>query len=251
MKHVVILALLTLALPALAEDGTEAAAMEAAALEARVQSAPHDAKAQLAYGIGQAQAGNLGASIVAFERARLAAPRDRDVEDALLVAHRESRRRQAETAGAGGFVAGEPAEIGRWRFFTRFRMSTFAWLTLLSAWCAVGAAFAAQRRETGRDALWVTATLATFIALGSAFMWRGAHQVRSTIAPAVVVDATPRWREAPDRLARPTSDVGLYEGAVVAAIEIRASWVHVRTADGSSGWIAADEVALVAPTSRR
>ena len=102
MKHLVMLALLTLALPALAEDATEAAATEAAALEARVEGAPHDARAQLAYGIGQAQAGNLGASIVAFERARLAAPRDRDVEDALLVAHREfagARPRRPARAG--------------------------------------------------------------------------------------------------------------------------------------------------------
>lgn len=246
MRALLVALILAFALPAQALDRE--------ALEQRVAEAPHDARAWLALGIERANAGELGASIAALEQGRVAAPRNREIEDALLVAHREARSRQAENAGAGGFIAGEPSEIRRWRFFTQFRTGVFAWLCLLGSWTAAAAAFGAARDPVGprsrRDGLWVLACAAGLVALGAAAMWQGAARTTSAVSPAVVVDASPRWREAPDLLARPQRDVGLYEGAVVSALEIRSSWVHVSTAEGSSGWVKRGEVTTIA-TSRR
>lgn len=189
-------------------------------------------------GLQAAEAGELGDAILAFERAHLAAPLDREIQDARASAQAEARRRRAEGHASQSFIEGEPRGVTWWRFFNSLRTDVFAGLLLGGTWLLFGLLFARRRAEKTavKDALAVGAMLAFMLIIGSVTMWGGAEATQR-LGVAVVVDEDVRFRDAPDELARLRSQPNLYQGAVVLILEARGEFSEIRLVDGEDVWV--------------
>ena len=235
----------------LASEADASDAQVLSRLEARVAHAPHDADAQFNLGRHYAAADALGHAILSFERAQRAAPRDRQIDDALALARAEASRRRADAAGSAVMVQGESPRIARWRFFGGVPAPAYGAALVLGAWLACGA-FVLARRSVGtrRDlAAWATGAAAVTALVGAAG-WLGATWTAADVRPGVIVAAEPRWRDAPDELATARRSPNLYTGGVVELGEARDAWQEVVLVDRSRGWVARDVVVPIA-TSRR
>jgi hypothetical protein len=189
-------------------------------------------------GIDAAEDGGLGHAVLAFERAHLAAPLDREIQDARAAAQAEARRRRAEGHTSQSFVEGEPSEVTWWRFFSSFRTDTYAAVLLAATWLLFGLLLARRRTERTavRDALVVGSLLAVIFVAGAAMMWVGAMATQE-LGVAVVVEDEVRFRDAPDELARLRSQPNLYQGAVVVILEQRSEFSRIRLVDGENVWV--------------
>lgn len=238
-------------------SATTTQAPSAEALEARLAEAPHDADAAFSLGVVRARAGELGPAILWLERAHRLEPTDRQIEDALTLARAEAHARRNEAAGNAVIVEGAPRGVDRWRFFGGLRRPVYATALLIGLWSlTLGAWRFRSAQGARRDAWAVAASAGAIAALVGGGLWAGSAWTAATVQPAVVLNETPAWRDAPDALARATRDPNLYEGGIVLLVDERDGWRAIELVDGDRGWVRADEVAPVseapqAATSRR
>jgi hypothetical protein len=187
----------------------------------------------------RAEAGDLGESILALERARVVSPGDRGVEDTLLLAQREARRRRAEAAGKAVIVEGEPPAVAWWRAARRMRLLNAQSLTLAFVWLAFGGWLLRRRlpQSGRRDAALVVAVLSSGVALIGLMLVVGNAWTAVTVRPAIVLSEEPTWRESPDELQRARRSTELFEGAVVLVRERRTDWTKIEIVSGNTGWV--------------
>lgn len=232
-----------------AESGLATSSRPAANLGGAANPAAGGADVAFNLGLEYANSGELGRAILWMERAHRLAPFDRELQDVLTAAHGESRRRRAASLGALAMTQGEPPEVSRWRFFGGVPRSWVAWTLLASAWGFAVMLYAWRRSSPGakRDALFVSAILAGFVALnGAGFLLVAAH-TDATVNPAVVLSAEPTARNSPDELSRSRREPNLYEGAVVLLGVTRGDWVQVVLVDGKELWVSREIVEPVLP----
>ncbi len=195
----------------------------------------HGWSAALLFNLGNAsfRAGQIGQAVLAYERARLLAPRDPDLAANL----RQVRR-------AASLALPEPT---LWERFVE-PLTGDGWALLASASLVLACVLAlgtAALRRTPRPllprALAATATVAASMALLAGFA------CATAIAQArrgVVLAAEPTLRVAP----YPTASASqrLAPGEIVELGREHAGFVLIRAHDGRSGWIAASEVGRIA-----
>lgn len=209
------------------------------ALEARVAAEPRDADAALNLGIAHARRGALGEAVYRLEMARLIAPRDRDIQDALALTHRRARMERASAMPNLTIVEGEPESMAWWRFFRAFGPAAWAFTLLAGSWLWAAAVVARRRtqRQALRDVALVTALLGLLAVAAGGALWAGRVVTGVRIVPAVVVASEPAYREAPDELSPRRRHPNLYEGAVVLQVEARGTWRMLELADGTRVWV--------------
>lgn len=202
---------------------------------------PRSADAALNAGLRFVDADQLGMALVYLERARLMAPLDREIEDALQTVAREARHRRAEEAGDETITEGEPDAMAWFRFFHVMRPTAYRWLLLMAVWMSALLCVAWRRMTPGvaRDAVLVATLLSGVTAASAAFFTAGAAWSEANIAPAVIVVDAPLYREAPDELSPQRRHTDLFEGALVKVLERRGEeWVHIEIAGGETLWVA-------------
>ncbi len=231
--------------------GAGAAAPQGASPPGTVESdtAHLDTASAFNAGLAFAHDDRLGAAILAFERAHLQAPLDREIQDASAASRREARRRRAEALPNVTITEGEPAAAFWWRFFGFVPTQTAALLILVATWLTFGLLTLWRRTLPGarRDAILIAATTLGSIAIAAGAWWTGAALTARSITPAVVTDSSPEYRDAPDELSRPRRQPNLYEGAVVLIREERGAWTLVELVDRETVWVTARAVAAIAP----
>lgn len=208
-------------------------------LRLRVAAEPRDADAALNLGIALAHRGALGEAVYHLETARLIAPRDRDIQDALALTHRQARMERADAMPNLTIVEGEPESMAWWRFFRGFGAGAWAWTLLAGSWLW-GIAMLARRalvRQAPRDVALVAALLGAVAAAIGAGLWIGRWYTGTRIIPAVVVSDEPVYREAPDELSPRRRQPNLYEGVVALQVEARDGWRMLELADGARVWV--------------
>lgn len=212
--------------------------------EAIARELPRSADAALNAGLAAAERDDLGNAVLWLERAALLAPLDREIEDALQAAHREARRVRAERFASGTLVEGEPPSLFWWRFLQAIGVGALA--TTLLACNALGFALlgAARRAAEGarRDVMHVAAALFRTAAAASAGIWSMREVLAVRVDPAIVLDAEPRGRAAPDELAPMRTQPELFAGAVVLVEEVRGPWRRVRLISDESVWLDASSI---------
>jgi hypothetical protein len=219
-------------------------------LHDRLDDAPFDADALFNVGLAEARAGRVSHAILALERARIAAPMDREIEDVLLAARAEARRRRASEQASGTFVEGEPPGIAWWRFF---RAIPASW-TMGALWALVwlGSMALVYRRTTrpGTTPYDVATVFAVASLVGASVAGSyavGRTSTETIVVPAVVTSDAPRVRLAPDELASEHPDRDLYPGAVVRVLEERGVWQELELADGDRVWVLPGVVERIIP----
>lgn len=197
--------------------------------------------------LAHAREGEIGEAVWHLERGVWMAPLDREMRGVRDAAQAEARRLRADAMSTGRMTQGEPPSLFWWRFLTGLPLDLVSWLLLASIWSAVLAVLLRRRVPAGglRDGLLVAALVAGVVAASSLAWVVGRLVVDEQLQPAVVIPAQPRYREAPDELARVRSHVDLYAGAVVLVRESRPGWVRVELASGESLWVLPDVVRSV------
>lgn len=194
-------------------------------------AAPPEYSAAALFNAGNAyaRAGNPGMAVLSYERARLLAPDDADIEANLTIVR--------ESSG----LAAEPA--GRFaRLVTVAGPRTLAWSALLGMITAGGCALALQMR---RRPAWVLAGL----------MLAGIGVVALTVCNAVltwpslrsgvVIVAAAPVRVAPVPLGEPL--FVLKEAETVQLTAAHEGFLLIRTRSGQTGWASQTDIAAVVP----
>ncbi len=210
-----------------------------AELDAHVAAEPRDADAAMNLGIAHARRGALGEAVYRLEMARLVAPRDRDIQDALALTHQRARMERASAMPNLTIVEGEPESMAWWRFFRAFGPAAWAFTLLGGSWLWAGSVLARRRlqRQGLRDVALVTALIGLLAVGAGVALWAGRLVTGARIVPAVVVASEPAYREAPDELSPRRRHPNLYEGAVVLQVEERGTWRLLDLADGTRVWV--------------
>lgn len=206
--------------------------------------------------LSHARAGEIGEAVWHLERGVWLSPLDREMRGVRDAAQAEARRLRADAMATGRMTQGEPPSLFWWRFLTGISLDVAGWTLLLSVWIASIVVLVRRRVPVGglRDGLLVAALCGGLVAATSLAWVVGRLVVEDQLHPAVVIHAQPRYREAPDELARVRSHVDLYAGAVVLVRETRPGWLRVELATGESLWVLPEVVRTVArrlPTSPR
>jgi hypothetical protein len=175
-----------------------------------------------------AQEGNVGLSVLNYERAQVLAPRDPDIVANLAYVRAK---------------AGLPAPVQPWyqRFARTFSMTTWTLFAVSGFWLAC-VAFLARRKWRVRRLLHVAA-FATLIGV-------------TTVAAAIVLDrdldhaVVVERKTAPVRVSpfdTAASEVALSEGEEVSIIGRHGDFVRVRDGQGRRGWVQSSAVQFVVP----
>lgn len=168
-------------------------------------------------------AGDQPAAVLAFERARLFAPRAdfvraavaaADIHDAESVVPRTLRWITPDEWSAIGITSG--------------------WLAALAL-----AAFVARKRRSIGHVVWISAGAFAF-ALGAVATTNG-------VARSVVTGAEVPARVAPYTTA--TTEGALAAGSVVVLDSTHGTFVHVRASDGLEGWVPLNHLVSIGPSS--
>lgn len=190
----------------------------------------HGWSAPLLYDLANAyaQEGNVGLSVLNYERAQVLAPRDPDIVANLAYVRAK---------------AGLPAPVQPWyqRFARTFSMTTWTLFAVSGFWLAC-VAFLARRKWRVRRLLHVAA-FATLIGV-------------TTVAAAIVLDrdldhaVVVERKTAPVRVSpfdTAASEVALSEGEEVSIIGRHGDFVRVRDGQGRRGWVQSSAVQFVVP----
>lgn len=246
----VVLALLALATPALAQGDPDSRfhrANEAYEAGRYGEAAAHYEELlrlgvrdpRLEYNLGNARfkTGRVGEAILHWERARRIVPTDRDVVHNL---------RYARTVIVDRVEVPDPGVVVRAATAVQDRVGpgTHAWVALGLWWLTAGVvAWASSRRGgwTPRTGwvLAVTVVLLVAVAASGWFTWNrlGGREVAVVLAPAAEVRAGPGENNA--------TLLTVHEGLTLDVRQVREGWIQVSLPDGLTGWIAAARVGRV------
>jgi hypothetical protein len=190
----------------------------------------HGVSAPLLYDLANAyaQEGNVGLSVLNYERAQVLAPRDPDI-----VANLDYVRAKA----------GLPAPVQPWyqRFARTFALTTWTLFAASGFWLACVAFLAGRKWRVRR--LFHAAAFAVLVGM-------------SAVAAAVVLDrdlnhaVVLESKTAPVRVSpfdTAASEVALSEGEEVSIIGRHGDFVRVRDGQGRTGWVQSAAVQFVVP----
>jgi hypothetical protein len=177
-------------------------------------------------GNAEAKAGHRGRALAAYDRARLLAPRDPDIE-----ANRSFVLDQANLPAPGTFPQrlAEPISPDGW-----------AWLFVAALTAACAGAFALAARPGAPLRLATAAALAAALLALAGLLLRHSERHRAyVIAPEATARLSP-FDEAQAAFVLP-------DGAAVTVEDAHDGYLRVRDAKGNSGWVRQDEIEAVQP----
>jgi hypothetical protein len=200
-------------------------------------------------GLGYADRGDFGASVLWLERAQLASPLDREVFDARQRIQESARRRHASSSGS--FHFGEPAGVSWWRTFRALPLLAIQVLVILSAWLVGGVGMfwllhgRPESGSTQATTQWSGLIIGTLLLLAGGGYAMGRTVLTRNVEPMVLMQERPSYREAPDELATTRRHSDMYAGAVVLQLERRDGWVRVELAGGDAVWVSSTHVEAI------
>ena len=214
---------------------------------ALAEEVPTDPDRAFNAGLAAARADDIGGALLYLERARAYAPMDREIRDTVALVRREAGRRRAELWSSDKLTQGQPAPLYWWHFFRSLPLMLVVSLLFGASVVAVLLIVLRSRMSAGgrRDAVTVFAALAVFLCINASVWIIAAQRVASRVDPAVIVAATPTWRDAPDDLAAARRGPEVYTGALVLIRESRPGWHRVELADGEKVWMRDDTTTRV------
>ncbi len=259
MRRILYIACWMLSLPAVAhaqpmqevfERGNEAAfvgehgdAIEA--YEELVRAGVEDPDVEYNLGVSYGAAGELGLSILHFERALSLRPGDEDAERDLTATIEALGRRRADAEGE----ATVQTNPGFWESNVRGLSADALATALLAFDCLLFAllvAYPFARRESLRLAIAIAAPMAALLAFVILFAGVGVKaRWFEDGPPGVVLQDNVMLREGPHAEANPRGT--LREGERATLLETRPLFLRVRTTDGRSGWIPLPSFAPLPP----
>jgi hypothetical protein len=208
-----------------------------------VDAGVRDPDVDVNLGLAQARDGELGRAILSFERALRLRPGDSETETALAMARAAAGKKRADKQGEALVETRPPLAEALVR---PYRENTLAVLGLV--FDVLFFAFLLARRrglsDSVRTGLAIAATVAGLgcaVTLGALFIKRGGDREGE---PAIVLREGAELREAPDP--RASARARAHEGGSARVLAQDGSFVRVRTATGSLGWMSMDDVSTVA-----
>jgi tetratricopeptide (TPR) repeat protein len=202
-----------------------------------------DADVYMNLGLAYARGGELGRAVLAFEQSLRLRPGDAEANQALALARAAIGKQRAERHGEAVVETRPPLAEALVRPYSE---NTLAVLALLFDVVLFGSLLARRRTRTeatrtGFAVAAALAGLASVIVLSGLFIKRGGM---SEGKPAIVLRDGAELREAPDR--RALARAHAQEGGSARVIGRDGSFVQVKTATGSVGWMAKDDIGVVA-----
>jgi tetratricopeptide (TPR) repeat protein len=194
-------------------------------------------------GLADAHAGHLGPAILSFERALRLRPGDGETEAALGIARAAVGKRRADKQGEALVETRPPLAEALVR---PYREDTLAWLALVLDSLLFGLLIVRRRARTDsvRTGLAIAATIAGLgcaVGASALFIKRGGDREGE---PAIVLREGAELREAPDP--RASTRAHAHEGGSARVLARDGGFVRVRTAAGSQGWMASEDLGTVA-----
>ena len=201
-----------------------------------------DADVYMNLGLAHARAGELGRAILAFEQALVLRPDDAEAETALAMARATLGKRGADRHGEAVVETKPPLAEALVR---PYREKTLAGLLLAFDVILFGCLLVRRRArsEHMRTGLAIAAAVAglSCAVTGSAlFIKRGGNREGRA---AIILRDGAELLEAPDRRAALRGHG--HEGGSARVLGQDGSFVRVRTAAGSQGWVASDDIGLI------
>ncbi len=216
--------------------------------EALLEQTPNDPTLLYHYALSLTLADELPRARLALERARLYEPRARDIAHNLDVVTRLIQTRAMERVRGRAQRVGEDDALGGWDLARRLPPAALAWMLLATLWVALLVLLLRRRFEGSawRDYLSMLAFMALLYAVVCAIGWTAREHIMSTTTPLIIMAEQPIVREGPSPHAAPrVSATTLIPGQRLRALEQREGWVKINLADGTSGWLSRDQIALV------
>ena len=194
-------------------------------------------------GLAQARNGELGRAILSFERALVLRPDDADASSALAQARAAVGKRRADAQGEAVVETRPPLTEALVR---PYRENTLAILALALDALLFGCLLVRRvaRSDSVRTGLGIAASVAALscgVMLGALVIKRGGH--RDGRAAIVLRDGA-EVREAPDP--RAATRARAHEGGSAQVLARDSGFARVRTATGATGWIADEDVGIIA-----
>lgn len=201
----------------------------------------------LFYNLGNAyyRQGNLGRSILNYQRAARLAPRDSDIQANLDIARAHATETFPEEATGPVYSLGQVT--GRWLSLNETA------LLAVSLWFGLGFLVLVwlnlepgTLRASAKYAIAVGGVLLIMIglSLGSRIYTENAHPDGVIIADAVALSSEPNHEHA--------TDINLHSGTKVRLAETSGDWIRLASPDGAmQGWIPAEAVETITGQSGR
>jgi tetratricopeptide (TPR) repeat protein len=194
-------------------------------------------------GLAQARSGELGRAILSFERALVLRPDDGDAAAALAQARAATGKRRADEQGEALVETRPPLAEALVR---PYRENTLALLALVLDALLFGCLLVRRfsRADSVRTGLAIAASVAALssgVTLGALLIKRGAHHDGRA---AIVLREGAELREAPDP--RAVTRAKAHEGGSAYVLARDSGFARIRTATGALGWIAEEEVGIIA-----
>ncbi len=205
----------------------------------------HGPQADLYYNLGllYGASEDWALSVLNLERAQTLDPDALDIKPHLTAA-KEALGKSVLAAHADRKITqGEPKVFAMWRFFGVVGPQT-AGVILLSAWLLGFGALIGRRFVKGgawRDVLMVATVLGWLTAGVTGAYAVGQSQTRD-VRPAMVLKDNLRLYNAPMKSASTEAHDDVYRGAVVRVLSEREEWRQVALADGTEGWLLAEDL---------
>jgi hypothetical protein len=190
---------------------------------------------ELLYNLGNAyyREGNVGRSVLMFERARKLMPRDRDVHTNLDLARMATVDRVER-----------PVRLMIWNWIDAARdflsMGELARLFQTLGFLLIGSILAWRLGPLSLRSSLKTLMLIFLVLYGWTGAWYGWRAEIETHPSGVVLATKTDAYSAPDAAA--TQLFSLHEGTWVRTGETLSGWVNIRLADGRAGWIPVGDV---------
>ena len=194
-------------------------------------------------GLAQARNGELGRAILSFERALVLRPDDSDASAALAQARAAVGKRRADAQGEAVVETRPPLTEALVR---PYRENTLALLALALDAMLFGCLLVRRlaRSDSVRTGLGIAASVAALscgVTLAALVVKRGGHRDGRA---AIVLREGSELREAPDP--RAATRARAHEGGSAQVLARDSGFARVRTATGATGWIADQDVGIIA-----
>lgn len=195
-------------------------------------------------GLAAARAGELGFAILHLERARYLRPFSGEIRKTLSLVRQQAQRERMEHYAGEDLTRGEPSALTFWRMFNALPHRLWVYIGGSALWLAALLVLLRWRMVVGvrRDIVSTVAGFSALVALVALSAWGGAISTTRSFTPAVVTDAEPGYRRAPDELSRVERDGELYEGAVVLIHGTSGAWVEIEIAEGRHVWVEPEQL---------
>lgn len=195
-------------------------------------------------GLAAARAGELGFAVLHLERARYLRPFSGEIRKTLSLVRQQTQRERMERYPGKDLTRGEPSALTFWRMFNALPHRLWVYIGGSALWLAALLVILRWRMVVGvrRDIVSTVAGFAALVSLLALSAWGGAISTTRSFTPAVVTDAEPGYRHAPDDLSRVERDGEIYEGAVVLIHGTSGRWVEIEIAEGRHVWVEPDQL---------